>query len=137
MSIVEEFKVSYEIVSLMKKDNKQLDAIDNEDIQYMISMLVNDYLATIGRGLARTSNENSYEVVTNNKLNVELLKGLFFRIPITFVNREKFIQLLVEDLKNYTKVSKKIGNYSVLEQSQNCIMLKNIQKTEKKKTNYL
>lgn len=40
MTTTEQFKVSKEIVSLIKNDNPQLVDIESEDIQYMVSMLV-------------------------------------------------------------------------------------------------
>lgn len=133
MTTTEQFKVSKEIVSLMKNDNPQLVDIESEDIQYMVSMLVTDYFATIGRGLARSNNQNEYIIIENNILNKQLSSGLFFRIPLTLQKREKFLQLLVKDLQKYTQKVKNIGKYSVLEKTHEGVVLKNVEKIQKKK----
>lgn len=132
MTNLENFNISDDIVLFMKEDNEQLMNIDNEDIQYMVSMLITDYFSTISRGLARSKNNYEYVIVSNSQFNTELLPGLFFRIPITLQNREKFINLLVKDLVNSIQTPQMIGLYGVLEKTQEQIILKNIHKAEKK-----
>lgn len=140
MNTNEEIKLGHELLLLVIKSDPNIPEIiinklnytNFNEVQNKVSQLVLNYLNTIGRGLARSDVHNRYKIIKKNELNPQLLPGLFLRIPIGLENTERFKELLVNDLKLYVSSPKNIGNYCILEQKNQDVILKNIKKIQKK-----